>query len=513
MVVVAESEEALSRGVRMVEDILFDPDHARELKRQQLAALAESNGTGGGGSGGPRTTNFGGLYGPGAGTSVEIMVATSIVGKIIGRGGETIRELQDRTGARIQVQKDTDVPPGVTERRITVIGNDSDVARAKEEIMRIIQDREREMQAMSGGGGGRRDGARGGAASIQIQIPNQHVGLIIGRAGATVNALQVRTSTHIDIPSGPDMDNPGVRTTVISGPTLQACEAARAEIEGLIASDARGGFGGGGGGGYGAPPGPAVYIQVPDEAVGMVIGRGGENVRGLEMRTGTRIQIPHHPDPGSNPPVRTVMISGPPQACEAARQEIWQVSQMPPGSHWHGGPGGGGGGGGMPYGGGGGGAQPYPSQAFDPYAGVRGTGGWAGRFAYTRLTPRAHTRPVTHSSTSSSNSNSRTSSRTSSSSSNRSSSTARPSRPLRVRLPVVRRAQAWTRQSVSVSGMSTTSSTTLLMGTSTTLSHGRPGPWQVLQPLLRSRAHRHRLLRRRLVCARWAFQVLGRNSG
>jgi far upstream element-binding protein len=44
--------------------------------------------------------------------------------------------------------------------------------------------------------------------------------------------------------------------------------------------------------------------------VGIVIGRSGSNIRGVQERHMVKIQIPNHPDPGSMPEVRTVAISG-----------------------------------------------------------------------------------------------------------------------------------------------------------------------------------------------------------
>lgn len=68
---------------------------------------------------------------------VELRVPADRVGLIIGRGGETIKRLQDETGAHIQVGKEAEGP----DRQVMVEGTPQQVATAKEEIMRIINDR------------------------------------------------------------------------------------------------------------------------------------------------------------------------------------------------------------------------------------------------------------------------------------------------------------------------------------------------------------------------------------
>jgi far upstream element-binding protein len=60
----------------------------------------------------------------------------------------------------------------------------------------------------------------------------------------------------------------------------------------------------GGGGGYGQAN--TIFCSVPDDRVGIVIGRGGCTIKDIQARHNVKIQIPQASDPGSNPPVRTV---------------------------------------------------------------------------------------------------------------------------------------------------------------------------------------------------------------
>lgn len=75
---------------------------------------------------------------------------------------------------------------------------------------------------------------------------------------------------------------------------------------------------------------PVSYMTVPDDKVGVVIGKAGATIKDLQHRTGTRIQIPPAPDPGSYPPVRTISIQGSEQAAFLARCEIETLLGLPP---------------------------------------------------------------------------------------------------------------------------------------------------------------------------------------
>ena len=112
----------------------------------------------------------------------------------------------------------------------------------------------------SGGGGG------GGGPGTTMQVPDDKVGSIIGRQGASINAIQQRTGCRVQIPRECTPGSmPPTRTVSLTG-RPEACAAAMREIEGIVS-----GFGAGyqqGGfqqqmGGYGAPGGYHQQQQQP----------------------------------------------------------------------------------------------------------------------------------------------------------------------------------------------------------------------------------------------------------
>ena len=115
-----------------------------------------------------------------------------------------------------------------------------------------------------------------------LECPQSMVGRIIGRGGETIKSLQASSGAHVAIDQNVDEGAP--RKIVISGAT--ACvDVATELVENLL-------LGTGVGGGLLVTPGQVTrHVECPKEAVGKIIGRGGETIRGIQMATGARLQI------------------------------------------------------------------------------------------------------------------------------------------------------------------------------------------------------------------------------
>ncbi|XP_053380520.1 far upstream element-binding protein 2-like isoform X2 [Mercenaria mercenaria] len=111
----------------------------------------------------------------------EYKVPDRMVGLIIGKGGEQITRLQAETSCKIQIAPDSG---GMPERSTTLTGSPQAISKVKEEINKIIQ---RAQGSDQGGGGGYGDNS----GNIEISIPGNKVGLIIGKGGETIKQLQV----------------------------------------------------------------------------------------------------------------------------------------------------------------------------------------------------------------------------------------------------------------------------------------------------------------------------------
>lgn len=112
----------------------------------------------------------------------QITVPQGRVGLIIGRGGETIRELQERSGARITVQPEASADPHSPDRTINLTGDEEAIRRAKELIEDLLAGHSRP-GAVGGGGGAPRN-------STLIQVPETSVGALIGKRAESLRTLQ-----------------------------------------------------------------------------------------------------------------------------------------------------------------------------------------------------------------------------------------------------------------------------------------------------------------------------------
>ena len=108
------------------------------------------------------------------------------VGRVIGKGGETIKGLQAQSGAHITV--DQNFPEGAP-RVIGISGPPGCVAIAKRLVEELLR-----------GGGARLGGGVGpGQAQQSVRCPKEMVGRVIGRGGETVKGLQAATGARIQI--------------------------------------------------------------------------------------------------------------------------------------------------------------------------------------------------------------------------------------------------------------------------------------------------------------------------
>lgn len=117
------------------------------------------------------------------------MVPDRTVGLIIGRHGETIRDLQERSGCHINIVGESKSVNGL--RPVNLIGSGDSAKRAKDLIMEIVDSDIRSQASgapvsvrLPGGGPSGYFGGAGpsGEKAVQtMKVPIEAVGMIIGR--------------------------------------------------------------------------------------------------------------------------------------------------------------------------------------------------------------------------------------------------------------------------------------------------------------------------------------------
>ncbi|OCK85767.1 hypothetical protein K432DRAFT_400025 [Lepidopterella palustris CBS 459.81] len=275
---------------------------------------------------------------PSSDNSETILIDSSLVGLVIGRQGENLRRIEQDTGTRIQFV--TGPEAGGPQRQCKITGNLRARVDAKREINRIIEENggnpAREAASGRGRGGGaaakagHQPALREGENSIQIMVPDRTVGLIIGRGGETIRDLQERSGCHVNI-VGENKSVNGLRPVNLIG-TPQAAARAKELILEIVDSDtktlASGGnqvpegrrpdfdsFGGAGGGNK-----VNDTIMVPSDAVGMIIGKGGETIKEMQNSTGCKINVSQASGADIE---REIGLVGTRQAIDDAKKAIW----------------------------------------------------------------------------------------------------------------------------------------------------------------------------------------------
>lgn len=130
--------------------------------------------------------------------SVQIMVPDKTVGLIIGRGGETIRDLQERSGCHVNIVSENKSINGL--RPVNLIGTPHAAGIAKEMILEIVESDTRPppggAQAppdRNRGGfdnfrsGGNDRGSDAGKITEEVFVPSEAVGMIIGKGESDIS--------------------------------------------------------------------------------------------------------------------------------------------------------------------------------------------------------------------------------------------------------------------------------------------------------------------------------------
>ncbi|KAK8542446.1 hypothetical protein V6N13_136979 [Hibiscus sabdariffa] len=170
----------------------------------------------------------------------------------------------------------------------------------------------------------------GSTITRKMEVPNAKVGVLIGKAGDTIRYLQYNSGAKIQIMRDADADRDApTRPLEIIG-TLSSINKAAKLINAVIAEADAGGspslVARGLATTQASGDADQIEIQVPNEKVGLIIGRGGETIKGLQTRSGARIQlIPQHLPEGDGSKERTVRVTGDKKQIEIAREMIKDV--------------------------------------------------------------------------------------------------------------------------------------------------------------------------------------------
>lgn len=283
-------------------------------------------------------------------------------GLIIGPKGANQKRLEEETGCKILVrgkgsQKEGQPPqPDDNEpQHVLIVGdNPMQVAKAVEEIERIMladeetrnKIRQEQLKLVaqlkndpSSMTGGSLQAVLSGKVDLSlttpygppapdaviIPVPNDCVGLVIGKGGETIKLLQAQSGARKVQVAADSAPNSNYRNVFVEG-EQDSVEKVKKMIGDILEShqklkQAMTGM---------QPGSQKTYkleYPVPNNIVGLIIGRGGETIKGINQRHGAFVFIPKECEPGKNE--RVLIISGTDeQAVTQAKQEIEDIVNM-----------------------------------------------------------------------------------------------------------------------------------------------------------------------------------------
>jgi len=205
--------------------------------------------------------------------AVTLLAEYRNLGGLIGKQGANIKQLREESGARIFITKEC--IGNSTQKEIQISGDYESVTKAVETVVSYLAEARNPTRvpyvpgdvlgAMGGmlmpppfsaiatGGGGRFNqllsGAnqgmgfqdpvltRGGPSVCRIEttmwVPKEVIGQIIGRGGANIKAVRMRSSAHVFVDAGEDGDESPERKITIKG-SREAIDMACMMIENLV---------------------------------------------------------------------------------------------------------------------------------------------------------------------------------------------------------------------------------------------------------------------------------------
>lgn len=137
---------------------------------------------------------------------VRILVPSESVGAIIGKGGQTIRQLTQQTRAKVDVYRGDPMAPSTAlqEKVITIRGQPENCINACREILKVMK-----VDAESKG--------KPSDMPLKVLAHNDYIGRIIGKQGNIINTIKKETDTSVTVSSINDMSMNVERVITVKG--------------------------------------------------------------------------------------------------------------------------------------------------------------------------------------------------------------------------------------------------------------------------------------------------------
>merc|ERR1719247_3773256 len=252
---------------------------------------------------------------------------------------DTLNKAKERSGTEIKNNPNActlKVPheENATDRLVHISGPPECVEFAKKMVEDMlgrsrervdIRERSRSPNRESSRSPGRTLAVSNATTQTTIKVPHELIGMLIGKGGDTIKTISRDSACRIEIAKDGGAEQEEQRTVFLCGPpdciqrakdmiedTLRGSREMRSNRRSRSRSRGRRSRLRSRG------RGPRT-IHIPQELIGMLIGKGGETIRKISDDTGARIEINRDDREGAD---RKVLVSGMPAAIEKAVETI-----------------------------------------------------------------------------------------------------------------------------------------------------------------------------------------------
>ena len=146
---------------------------------------------------------------------LRVLVQSEMVGAIIGRSGQTIKQITQQSRARVDVHRKENV--GSIEKAITIYGQPENCTAACLQIMKVMQE-----EAKNTG--------KPEDMALKLLAHNNLVGRIIGKQGATIKRIMDDTDTKIAVSSISEISTFNMERIITVKGEIENMSKAEAEI-------------------------------------------------------------------------------------------------------------------------------------------------------------------------------------------------------------------------------------------------------------------------------------------
>ncbi|KAI8909767.1 hypothetical protein EDD86DRAFT_206239 [Gorgonomyces haynaldii] len=149
--------------------------------------------------------------------TVYMYVNASSVGMVIGKSGDKIKEIQEKTKAKVSVDA-SDADPNSMTRSVIFQGQEKNVMWAMRQVEELVDDGAPDMTEMAGK-----------IITEVVKVANDKVGLVIGKGGDTIKQIQKECNVKLVVEQHPDSS--GERPVTITGTFEDVQNAKEAVLE------------------------------------------------------------------------------------------------------------------------------------------------------------------------------------------------------------------------------------------------------------------------------------------